>query len=158
MAIEIERKFLLKKIPEGAIKFSVITQGYLSTSPERSVRVRLEESRVGGVAYITVKGRGNGLSRPELEYPIPFEDGEQLLGLCIHPIIKKTRYAMGRWELDEFHDAFGGLLVAEIELDSEDEGIDLPEWVGEEVTGKGEYTNAGLVEGWSSEKNRSVCW
>jgi len=150
MPVEIERRFLLKSIPEGVIKFSEITQGYLCTDSERTIRIRIEESRVGDVAYITIKtGMANSkFSRNEFEYSIPIENARELATACIQPIIKKTRYSFGRWEIDQFHDCFDGLVIAEIELDSEDEKIELPDWANNEITGIRKYSNAGLVEEW----------
>lgn len=158
MGTEIERKFLLDRLPEGAVLFSVITQGYLSTDPMRTVRIRLEETRNGSIAYITIKSKGEGIARHEFEYAVPFEEGVELMQFCIKPVIKKSRHVLGRWEIDVFHDLFDGLICAEIELESEDEFVELPVWANNEVTNNPEYTNAGLVEGWSNEKNRSVCW
>lgn len=160
MPKEIERRFLLDKIPEGAIKFSEISQGYLSTDSERTVRIRLEESRGGNIAYITIKTNvaDSKFSRNEYEYSVPSEHATELLSACIQPVIKKTRYSLGRWEIDEFHDCFDGLIIAELELDSEDEQVDLPEWASDEITGIRKYSNAGLVEGWTHENDSGVCW
>jgi CYTH domain-containing protein len=160
MPLEIERRFLLKSLPEGVTRFSEIAQGYLSTDSDRTIRIRIEESRAGDMAYITIKTNvaDATFSRNEFEYSIPVENAKELMNACIQPVIKKTRYSFGRWEIDEFHDCFNGLIIAEIELDSEDEKIELPHWADNEITGIRKYSNAGLVEGWSNEKNSSVCW
>lgn len=160
MPVEIERRFLLKSIPEGVIKFSEITQGYLSTDSERTIRIRIEESMSGDIAYITIKTNvaDAEFSRNEFEYSIPIENAKELVTACIQPLINKTRYSFGRWEIDVFHGNFNGLIIAEIEFESEDEQIELPTWADNEITGIRKYSNAGLVEGWYNEKDRGVCW
>lgn len=149
MGTEIERKFL----PKGdAWKQAVdgpgarIRQGYLSTVRERTVRVRVKEQE----AWITVKGATIGGSRPEFEYPIPRDDANCILDcLCHKPLIEKTRYVVRRsgsiFEIDEFHGDNGGLVLVEVELESENQPVDLPEWVGEEVTQDPRYYNSNLV-------------
>ncbi|MGL5681759.1 MAG: CYTH domain-containing protein [Marinifilaceae bacterium] len=147
MKIEIERKFLVNgNFKEFATKHTTLKQGYLSSVPERTVRIRI----AGNQAYITIKGIGssNGMSRFEWEKDIPVNEAEQLLQLCEPGIISKTRYIVP-WqgkiiEVDEFHDDNSGLLLAEIELDSENEAITLPEWLGLEVTGDKRYYNSYL--------------
>ncbi len=146
---EIERKFLVK----GDYKFSVthsfrIEQGYLSSVPERTVRVRICEER----AFITVKGesRENGCSRFEWEKEIELADARELLKLCEPGGIQKTRHIVpfrGHvFEVDEFEGENEGLVVAEIELTSEDEEFERPDWLAEEVTGDERYYNALLVK------------
>jgi len=146
MSIEIERKFLVRgtawKVPgQGA----AIRQGYLSAHPDRTVRVRIE----GVAATLTIKGRSRGAVRGEWEYPIPLQDAEALLnGLCERPLIEKTRYRVVHagmtWEVDEFFGDNLGLVVAEIELSSEDQAFAKPDWAGEEVTHDSRYFNSSL--------------
>jgi CYTH domain-containing protein len=147
MGTEIERKFLVTG--EGwraGAAGRIYRQGYLSTDPDRTVRVRV----VGGDGYLTIKGRAEGLVRAEFEYPIPAVDaGEMLDRLCLRPLIEKTRYRVkhgGRvWEVDEFSGENRGLRLAEIELADPAEPVDLPGWVGEEVSSDPRYYNANLV-------------
>jgi len=147
MPTEIERKFLVKSEawregPPGV----EMRQGYLARNEERSVRVRV----AGDKAFITVKGRGRGISRAEFEYPVPLEDAREMLGLCLPSLIEKTRYerqhAGHLWEVDEFQGDNAGLVVAEIELDAEDRDFEKPEWAGEEVSDDTRYLNACLAE------------
>ena len=147
MGVEIERKFLLRGDGwRGLGQPVLLRQGYLSSHKERVVRVRIE----GGQAMLTIKGRTQGASRGEWEYPIPLADAAELLdGLCEQPLIEKyrSRIAVGAhvWEVDEFLGANAGLVVAEIELGSEDEAFDKPDWLGEEVTADVRYLNANLI-------------
>ncbi|MFN2370316.1 MAG: CYTH domain-containing protein, partial [Candidatus Krumholzibacteriia bacterium] len=132
MGIEIERKYLVTGDAWRALGPGVpYRQGYLCTDRERVVRVRT----MGQRAALTVKGLPVGATRPEFEYPIPVDDARRLLELCLQPIIEKTRYtvqAAGRtWEVDEFHGANAGLVVAECELEAADQPLRLPAWVGE---------------------------
>jgi adenylate cyclase len=143
--IEIERKFLVKaeNFPRSGNK-TILKQGYLSVDPERVVRVRIEEN----LAWITIKGKMKRFSRPEFEYEIPVEDAENLLLLSVNPPIEKIRHRITiegmLWEVDEFLALNQGLLLAEIELESETQEISLPEWVGEEVTSDPRYFNSWL--------------
>jgi adenylate cyclase len=143
---EIERKFLVRdpSVLDG-IPGVQYRQGYLSRDPDRTVRVRVAGDR----GFLTVKGRSHGASRAEFEYEIPVADAELLLGLCEAPSIDKTRHLVAHgshtWEVDVFHGANEGLVVAEVELGSPDELVDLPDWVGAEVTGDPRYYNANLV-------------
>ena len=147
MGIEIERKFLLVGDAwRGLGEPVLLRQGYLSSQRERVVRVRIE----GGAAMLTIKGVSVGASRGEWEYPIPLADAEQLLdGLCERPLIEKYRrrieFAGNVWEVDEFLGANDGLVVAEIELASEDQAFERPDWVGDEVTDDARYFNANLI-------------
>ncbi|MBA5689052.1 CYTH domain-containing protein [Rugamonas apoptosis] len=147
MGVEIERKFLLQGEGWRSLGQPVLLrQGYLSSHKERVVRVRIE----GEQATLTIKGRTVGASRGEWEYPIPLDEAAELLdGLCEQPLIEKyrSRIAIGPhvWEVDEFLGANAGLVVAEIELGSEDEAFDKPDWVGEEVTSDVRYLNANLI-------------
>ena len=146
MGKEIERKFLVvsgewKQLGAGTL----FRQGYLNSAKERVVRVRT----MGEAAALTVKGITTGATRLEFEYDIPREDANQLLELCEQPIIEKTRYRIPTgelvWEIDEFHGVNDGLIVAECELESEDQKIDKPGWIGEEVTGDPRYFNSNLI-------------
>lgn len=147
MGKEIERKFLVAGDAwrmEGV--GTLMQQGYLSTDLERVVRVRLE----GDDASLTIKGQAIGATRGEWEYPIPKADAEEMLAqLCLRPLIEKTRYRIMHegmlWEVDEFLGDNEGLVVAEIELTSEDQHFEKPLWVGEEVTGDARYYNANLL-------------
>jgi adenylate cyclase len=149
MLQEIERKFLVKgDFKPTATKSTRITQGYLSSVPERTVRVRIK----GDKGFITIKGIGNesGASRFEWEKEIPIAEAEALLQLCEPGVIDKTRFLapVGKhtYEVDEFYGDNEGLTVAEVELASIDEQFDKPEWLGEEVTGDAKYYNSMLMK------------
>ena len=149
MAQEIEKKFLVAgEFKESAKKATRITQGYLSSVPERTVRVRVK----GEKGYITVKGIGNdsGASRFEWEKEIPVEDVRDLLKICEPGVIDKTRYLVDcdghTFEVDEFYGDNEGLVVAEVELGDENEAFTLPSWLGEEVTGDKKYYNSMLMK------------
>ncbi|MFA7116575.1 MAG: CYTH domain-containing protein [Bacteroidales bacterium] len=149
MAQEIERKFLVNSdFKSSSVKALRITQGYLSSVPERTVRVRIK----GDKGYITIKGIGNasGASRFEWEKEIPIEDVKNLLELCEPGIIDKTRYlvksGIHTYEVDEFYGKNDGLIVAEIELKDENEDFVKPEWLGKEVTGDKKYFNSMLMK------------
>lgn len=147
MGVEIERKFLLVGDAWRTLGEPVLLrQGYLSSNPDRTVRVRIE----GGQGTMTIKGRSVGATRAEWEYQIPLQDANELLDrLCEQPIIEKTRrrIAIGAhtWEVDEFLGANQGLVVAEIELASEEQQFDKPDWVGAEVTHDRRYFNSSLI-------------
>lgn len=147
MAIEIERKFLVENDSwkEEAGEGQVCKQGYLCSGNGKTVRVRI----MGNKAFLTIKGPTNGISRSEFEYEIPPVEAQGMLDLCGNPV-EKTRYfiqhAGMQWELDVFAGANEGLVMAEIELDAEDQNIDLPEWAGEEVSGDTRFYNAYLAE------------
>ena len=147
MGVEIERKFLLQGDAWRALGQPVLLrQGYLSSAPERVVRVRVE----GGQAVLTIKGRSEGATRGEWEYPIPLADAEHFLErLCEQPIIEKYRRRIEfdgmTWEIDEFLGANAGLLVAEIELTSEEQAFPRPDWIAAEVTHDARYYNANLI-------------
>ena len=145
--VEIERKFLVRSDDwrEGA-QGGTICQGYLNSAKERTVRVRIS----GDKAFLTIKGPAINLTRSEFEYAIPVTHANQMLDdLCERPLLKKTRFKVlhdGKtWEVDEFHGDNDGLVVAEIELDSEDETINHPEWLGAEVTEDPKYFNSSLI-------------
>jgi adenylate cyclase len=148
MSVEIERKFLVRGDGWKALGQGVLLrQGYLSSNPERVVRVRIE----GDGAVLTIKGRSVGATRGEWEYPIPVADAQAFLdGLCERPIIEKTRYRIAfegmTWEVDEFMGDNAGLVVAEIELTAEDQVFVKPEWVGDEVTDDARYFNSNLIQ------------
>nr|WP_229505395.1 CYTH domain-containing protein [Massilia mucilaginosa] len=147
VGVEIERKFLLAGEAWRTLGEPVLLrQGYLSTDPDRTVRVRIE----GEGATLTIKGRSEGATRGEWEYPIPLADAGELLDrLCQQPIIEKYRrripFAGNVWEVDEFLGANAGLMFAEIELASEDQAFDKPDWIGEEVTHDRRYFNSSLI-------------
>lgn len=146
--IEIERKFLLKNtdFKKEAFQKHHIKQGFLSTYKKRIVRVRIQDNK----AFITVKGPSSkdGLARFEWEREIEKQEAENLLKLCKNSIIDKIRYkvkvANHIFEIDEFFGDNEGLLIAEIELEHEDESFTKPEWLGKEVTGKKKYYNSRL--------------
>jgi len=146
--LEIERKFLVTSnaFKEEAWQSTRITQGYLSTDPERTVRVRIK----GEKGFLTIKGKSNdsGTTRIEVEEEIAFAKAETLLKLCLPGVIDKTRYEIkaGKhtWEVDEFYGKNKGLTVAEIELSTENETFTKPSWIGKEVTGDGKYYNSQL--------------
>jgi len=147
MATEIERKFLVNGDQWRSLGVGQrYCQGYLPTQDNVTVRVRI----VGEKAYLTLKGPTQGMSRSEFEYDIPVTDAEILLNnLCQRPWIEKWRYRipMGDlvWEVDEFLGENQGLILAEVELVSEDQTFDLPDWMGQEVTGDRRYYNSNLV-------------
>lgn len=147
MAKEIERKFLVVGDSWRSLGiYELYRQGYLSTVAERTVRVRI----IGSMAFLTIKGLTEGVSRLEFEYPIPLADAQLMLdNLCERPLIEKIRYkiAFGQhiWEIDEYHGDNQGLIVAEIELQDETEKFELPEWIGAEVSDDPRYYNANLV-------------
>ena len=150
MLQEIERKFLVNSgaFKTEAAKVIRITQGYLSSVPERTVRVRIK----GEAGYITIKGIGDdsGASRFEWEKEISVADAEALLKICEPGVIDKTRHLVKAGdhtiEVDEFHGENEGLVVAEVELKSEDDQFEKPEWLGTEVTGETKYFNSMLMK------------
>lgn len=148
MAKEIERKFLVRDASWRAGAAGVAyRQGYLALEPRCTVRVRTG----GGRAWLTVKGRAVGITRDEYEYEIPAAEADDMLGaLCAGAVIEKTRYRVTHagltWEVDEFHGANAGLVVAEVELDDEEARVEVPPWAGAEVTHDRRYTNAALAQ------------
>lgn len=149
MALEIERKFLVSGDFRSEVKSSThIMQGYLSSRPGCTVRVRIRDKE----GYLTIKGASDekGLSRYEFERAIPLEDAEQLMKLCEPGVIDKERCLVPKgkhvWEIDIFHGANEGLILAEIELSSEDEPFESPSWLGEEVSGDRRYYNSMLTK------------
>ncbi len=146
MGMEIERKYLLKSQEWRALGNPIhYAQGYLVADGKRTVRVRI----AGEKGFLTIKGKSNGISRLEFEYPVPVEDAQQLIQLCPVPVIEKYRTRIlfeGKvWEVDEFEGENKGLILAEIELVSEDENFVVPPWIGEEVTGDIRYFNSQLA-------------
>jgi CYTH domain-containing protein len=147
MGTEIERKFLLVGNAWRALaKGTNYRQGYLSSTKERVVRVRT----INDKGYLTIKGITTGATRVEYEYDIPENDATAMLDdLCEKPIIEKNRYKIDFagfvWEVDEFFGENQGLIVAEVELESEDQAFEKPEWIGEEVTGDPKYFNSNLI-------------
>jgi len=147
MAQEIERKFLVyaDKLPPLPQPIA-IKQGYIPAQ-DATVRIRLSNEK----AFLTLKGRAKGVTRSEFEYPVPVADAEAMLEeLCMHPYITKKRYLIEHkghtWEVDIFEGENKGLTVAEIELKSEDEVFEKPEWVAKEVSDDPRYRNAYLVK------------
>ena len=147
MAIEIERKFLVKEKPFSTAKRSLkINQGYIINEKSKVIRVREK----GDDYFLTIKGNNIGISRLEYDFPISKEDAKELIfHFCKTTLIEKTRHYIEHkghtWEVDEFHGKNTGLIVAEIELDSEDEKFEIPDWVGEEVTQDDRYYNMNLA-------------
>ncbi|KFC76162.1 CYTH domain-containing protein [Massilia sp. LC238] len=147
MGVEIERKFLpsgdgWRQLGEPVL----LRQGYLCSDPERTVRVRIE----GETGALTIKSKGSGVRRGEWEYPIPLPEAQELLDtLCERPLVEKYRrrieHAGFTWEIDEFLGENAGLVVAEIELPSEDTVFDRPDWIGQEVSGDKRYYNSSLI-------------
>ena len=149
MSLEIERKFLVAGDYKSlAVSHSRITQGYISSASGRTVRVRIR----GDKGYLTIKGPSEGISRYEWEREIPVADAESLIAICEPGVIDKTRWlvpagdGVHTWEVDEFHGDNDGLVVAEIELRSEDDTFEKPSWLGEEVTGDRRYYNSMLTK------------
>lgn len=147
MPFEIERKFLVvgdqwRSLGEGI----PYRQGYLTTQPERTVRVRL----AGNQGYLTIKGATDGICRREYEYAIPQSEAEELLDhLCDRPLIEKVRYRIQwgdrLWEVDEFFGENEGLIMAEVELTDPEQSVEIPDWIGKEVSDDPRYFNAYLM-------------
>lgn len=149
MAVEIERKFLVADLEAalaGAVSKSEIAQGYLSPNPEATVRVRVRGER----GYLTVKSKNRGIERNEWEYEIPVEDARQMLSLAQSAVVSKVRYLVPfgglTWEVDVFSNP-AGLVLAEVELPSADCEVQLPPWLGAEVSGNPAYFNSTLASG-----------
>jgi adenylate cyclase len=148
MGLEIEHKYLIHQAHWQTVvphKSTVLKQAYISTDPEKTIRVRTLDDK----AYITIKGKSSGAARLEFEYEIPLEDAYELIKHFSANLVEKTRHYVlveGKtWEVDEFKGANKGLFVAEIELDSEDEAYHLPEWVDRNVTNDMRYANSNLA-------------
>lgn len=147
MGREIERKFLVKNDSWRSGAGTLIRQGYLHKQIEGVIRVRIK----GEHAYLTIKGHTSGVTRLEFEYEIPVEEANQILDeLCMKPLIEKIRHEIHvsgvKWEVDEFLGENAGLIVAEIELEHEDQEFPKPEWLGREVSDDFRYQNANLVK------------
>ena len=150
MSLEIERKFLVKNddFKKEAHQKKRIQQGYLNMDKSRTVRIRIDDEK----AFITIKGKSNtsGTTRFEWEKEINKKEAEQLLDLCERPIIDKTRFFVKArhhiFEIDEFYGENQDLIVAEIELNSENESFQKPLWLGKEVTGNKKYYNSSLIQ------------
>ena len=148
MALEIERKYLIDLEKIGTLENGIrIKQGYLSTNKDSVVRVRVKNDK----AYLTIKGSNSGIARLEFEYEIPLNEANEMLEkLCQKPVIDKTRYIINHenhtWEVDIFYGDNEGLVVPEVELSSEDEHINLPIWVKEEVSHDDRYFNSNLMK------------
>ena len=153
MNLEIERKFLvdfdLLKTSGLLIEGNLIKQAYIQTVGLTAVRLRVK----GGVAYLTIKGANNGVTRSEFEYEIPVDDAEAMIKELCGPIVEKIRYEISFfqnpnhvWEVDVFEGENQGLVVAEIELEHENEEFERPGWLGKEVSGESRYYNSNLLE------------
>lgn len=148
MIIEIEHKYLVKHelwkqiVPDKSVP---IKQAYLSKDPEKTIRIRV----AGEQGFITIKGKTVGAGRPEYEYEIPLEEASDLIGKFCNNLIEKTRhyvlYENKTWEVDVFEGLNTGLIVAEIELNSEDEQYEKPHWIDRDVTTDRKYANSNLV-------------
>jgi adenylate cyclase len=146
MGAEIERKFrVVSDIWRDDTPGVRITQGYLTQDPDRTVRVRV----AGDMGWVTIKGRSRGITRAEFEYEIPPADAQELLALCLPTVIDKTRYRVPHgglvWEVDVFHGDNAGLIIAEVELETESITPELPAWVGDDVSADPRYFNSCLA-------------
>lgn len=145
---EIERKFLVisEEYKKSACSHYEISQGYLNRDPHRTVRIRKKDDK----GYITIKGFTTGIRREEYEYEIPAADADNILALCLSTVISKTRWIVihrgHKWEVDEFHGALEGLVLAEIELVSEGDAIAIPPFIGREVSDDPRFFNSALSE------------
>jgi adenylate cyclase len=149
MAIETERKFLVRgEFRNLSVKEIKIIQAYFSVDPARIIRLRISDEK----AYLTIKSpkSGTSFSRNEWEIQISLSTANEILNVCLPGRIYKTRYLIPsgkhNFEVDVFHDKNEGLILAEIELENEEEEYDKPEWLGEEVTGKPEFYNSNLIK------------
>ena len=146
MGKEIERKFLVDGNDWRKAQGATYRQGYLSTAKERTVRVRVTDDK----GYVTIKGVSKGATRVEYEYEIPMQDAQEMLDtLCERPLIEKRRYKINyrglTWEVDAFLGENEGLVLAEVELESEDQTVERPPWIGQDVTDDPRYFNVNLV-------------
>jgi CYTH domain-containing protein len=149
MATETERKFIVKgEFRHLAVREIKIIQAYLLLDREKTMRIRIADDK----AFLTIKtrARANTISRNEWEFQIPLKDAEEMMKICIPGRIFKTRYIIPsgkhKIEVDVFHEKNEGLVIAEIELASDDEEYFKPDWLGEEVTGQPQYYNANLIK------------
>jgi len=145
MGVEIERKFLVTGEAWRSGTGVRLTQGYLNRDKARTVRVRV----AGEQGWLTIKGVSTGATRAEFEYPIPLADAQAMLLLCDGTLIDKTRHTVDVggtvWEVDVFHGDNAGLVVAEVELTTEDQPFERPAWLGDEVTHDPRYFNSALI-------------
>jgi adenylate cyclase len=148
MALEIERRF---RVSSDAWRASIdrstrITQGYLAITQDSVIRVRVRDDK----GYVTIKSRDGGLARQEFEYSIPIDDAKSLLKLCGQRILEKIRhevdYAGYCWGIDEYLEPLEGLIIAEVEMQSESENPARPSWIGEDITQDGSFSNAALAQ------------
>jgi len=148
MAVEIERRFRVSNEAwrVGVARSTRITQGYLAITEHAVIRVRVRDEN----GYVTIKSRDGGLARDEFEYAIPLDDARSLLKLCGSRVLAKVRhevpYAGYCWEVDEYLQPFADLIIAEVELQSETEDPPRPEWIGEDITHDGNFSNAALAQ------------
>lgn len=146
MGYEIERKFLVIGDDWKSSDRSLYRQGYLSSCRDRVVRIRVVDNK----AFLTIKGPKLGIKCSEYQYDIPLDDANELLELCEQPLIEKYRYRVNvsgfDWEIDEFLGDNQGLIVAEIELSSEQQDFEIPEWIEKEVSGDYRYSNSNLIK------------
>ena len=147
MPVEIERKFLVYKERLPVFVRSIpMLQAYLCVDPQRTIRIRIADDQ----SFLTIKGSIKGISRPEFEYPVPLDEARELLALAVGYPVEKVRnevYEHGKkWEVDVFDGLNSGLILAEIELESPDEEIVLPEWVAEEVSADMRFLNSQLCQ------------
>lgn len=146
MSLEIEHKYLVKndKYREMSVKSIHMIQGYICRIPERTVRIRIKDDK----AFLTIKGKNYGAVRKEFEYEIPLADAKDLIMMCQPPLIEKIRHIVPfnshTWEVDEFMGSRKGLVTAEIELEYDNELYDIPDFIGENVTGNPTYYNSNL--------------
>lgn len=146
MSLEIEHKYLVKndKYREMSVKSIHMIQGYICRIPERTVRIRIKDDK----AFLTIKGKNYGAVRKEFEYEIPLADAKDLIMMCQPPLIEKIRHIVPfnshTWEVDEFMGSRKGLVTAEIELEYDNEIYDIPDFIGENVTGNPTYYNSNL--------------
>lgn len=157
MAVEIERKFLVRTDQWRELGTPIYyCQGYLNSGANNTVRIRIAGDR----AMLTVKGPSEGMKRLEFEYEIPVADAKELLELCVGARIEKYRTKISLndlvWEVDEFLGANAGLILAEVELSSEDQSVELPAWVGKEVTGDARYFNSQLAKSPVASEDRQA--
>jgi adenylate cyclase len=148
MALEIERRFRVSSDAwrAGVARATRITQGYLAITEYSVIRVRVRDEK----GYVTIKSRDGGLARQEFEYDIPLDDARSLLNLCGQRILEKIRhevlYAGYCWEIDEYLEPFDDLIIAEVELRSEDEDPPRPPWIGDDITHDRRFSNAALAQ------------
>jgi adenylate cyclase len=149
MATETERKFLVKgEFRHLAVREISIVQSYLSRDPDKTIRLRIADDK----GFLTIKSRNKtgSITKNEWEFPISLSAATEIMNLCLPGKIVKTRYLIPSgnhtFEVDVFHDKNEGLIIAEIELSSEDEQFERPDWLGDEVTGKPEYYNSNLIK------------